>query len=295
MTLQMGLGKTLSIVSLIASTLESARDFASGEVVLPPAPEKVIALSDEKAGLSAAHFAGKVHGMPVTAENSEAEGTETSGRSKAKKRKREMEEEKQRSSYARRSRIAQRTRATLLVCPLSTVSNWEDQIREHWNGDVFVVGGAAGVAPPKRPAATWAGKKKDPSADVLTDGTLRIYIYHGNSRRPDPEFIANFDVVITTFSTLATEFSKLSKTSMDAEDSPTPEEGSENGATVEVDAAGVPIERSAIELEAAALEATSKGKGRTKIAEKVGAKLAGDAASPLQSLEWFRVVLDEAQ
>jgi hypothetical protein len=48
-------------------------------------------------------------------------------------------------------------------------------------------------------------------------------------------------------------------------------------------------------LEAAALEATSKGKGRTKIAEKVGAKLAGDAASPLQSLEWFRVVLDEAQ
>lgn len=292
----MGLGKTLSIVSLIASTLESARDFASGEVVLPPPPHDVGTTSGKSGDLKASHFANKVHGMPQagTAENSEAE-TETNGRSKAKKRKRELEEERQRSSYARRSKMVQRTRATLLVCPLSTVSNWEDQIKEHWLGDVFVVGGAAGVQPPKKPAATWAGKKKEPSSDVLTDHILRVYIYHGNSRRPDPEFIANFDIVITTFSTLATEFNRISKITAGQDDSPAPEDGSDK-MELETDEAGVPLERSRVEQESSALEAALpvKSKG-VKGSSSLGPKAAADLASPLQSLEWFRVVLDEAQ
>jgi len=40
---------------------------------------------------------------------------------------------------------------------------------------------------------------------------LRVYVYHGNARRLDPTFLADFDVVITTYSTLATEYSEQTR------------------------------------------------------------------------------------
>jgi len=60
-------------------------------------------------------------------------------------------------------------KATLIVCPLSVLSNWEQQIQEH------------------------------------TDGSLKVYRFHGPGRITDPAFLAQQDVVVTTFGTLAAE------------------------------------------------------------------------------------------
>jgi SNF2 family DNA or RNA helicase len=63
---------------------------------------------------------------------------------------------------------------TLIVCPLSTVANWEDQIISH----------------------------------VMPE-TLSYYIYHGPTREQNPQTLARFDVVITTYNILAMNFSKV--------------------------------------------------------------------------------------
>ncbi len=53
------------------------------------------------------------------------------------------------------------------------VSNWEEQFKEHWH------------------------RRKRPS----------IYIYHGPSRATNIRWIADHDIVLTTYSTLGFEFS----------------------------------------------------------------------------------------
>ena len=58
--------------------------------------------------------------------------------------------------------------ATLIVAPLSTVTNWEDQILTHTKPD-----------------------------------SLKVYVYHGANRIRDPLKLAEYDVVITTYSILA--------------------------------------------------------------------------------------------
>ncbi|KAF9197512.1 hypothetical protein BGZ49_002013, partial [Haplosporangium sp. Z 27] len=69
-----------------------------------------------------------------------------------------------------------RSHATLIICPLSTVQNWEEQFENH----------------------------------VLKD-SLQVYVYHGGQRVTDPSFLARHDVVITTYNLLGTEYSKESK------------------------------------------------------------------------------------
>ncbi|KAI9826271.1 MAG: hypothetical protein M1826_006693 [Phylliscum demangeonii] len=95
--------------------------------------------------------------------------------------------------------LLRNVKTTLLISPLSTVANWEEQIKAH-----------------------------------LAPDTLSYYIYHGTSRCGDPDQLAKYDLVITTYSVVSSDFSKRSK------------------------------------------------------------KLKHAAASPLQQLNWFRVVLDEA-
>ena len=77
------------------------------------------------------------------------------------------------------------SRATLLVCPVSTIANWEDQIKQHVEPD-----------------------------------TLSYYIYHGNNRISDLEQLATYDIVITTYSVVASEFDKRSRKMKDAGVSP---------------------------------------------------------------------------
>ena len=286
--LKMGLGKTITCVSLIAATLASSEAFASSplEVVLQP-PER-------PAAPNAAQFAGRVWGMP------EVESGSTTASDKAKA-KMDRIQNKLETEYARACRIKAKSRATLIVCPLSTVSNWEDQFREHWKGEVSVIGGSGGscIPPPSNASSQSAGISTQLSMSMQVDEDekkpsrkregrpLRVYIYHGNARRPDPSFLADFDAVITTYATLASEFSKQSRSLMAA----TEEEEEEEGASSE-GLGGVDIDERGNQV----LRLPKPKKTGTK--RKKAAMLANNPAeipSALQSIHWFRVVLDEAQ
>ena len=197
----------------------------------------------------------------------------------------------------RACRIKMKSRATLIICPLSTVVNWEDQFKEHWKGEVTVCGGAAAGAnssgsssapAPLSALSTPTGSQLDitttsmpeckPTLGRPRDGTpLRVYVYHGNARRLDPSFLASFDAVITTYSTLASEFSKQTKSLEVADDDDGDDDGVSSEGFIEVDGSGSAI-------------------GKLKKKAKKRKKAAGSGAevtSPLQSIHWFRVVLDE--
>ena len=72
--------------------------------------------------------------------------------------------------------LLRNSKATLLVAPLSVVANWEEQILAH-----------------------------------IKPGTLNYYIYHGVNRSSDIDELANYDIVITTYSTVSSEFSRRSR------------------------------------------------------------------------------------
>jgi len=61
-------------------------------------------------------------------------------------------------------------RTNLIVCPLSVLQQWCDEIRTH-----------------------------------TVAGSLSIYVYHGSTRTRDPSFLAKHDIVLTTYATLAAE------------------------------------------------------------------------------------------
>ena len=69
--------------------------------------------------------------------------------------------------------IVRNSKTTLLVAPLSTLANWEDQIATH-----------------------------------IVPDTLRWYIYHGPSRTQDVDELAKYDMVITTYSIVASDFGR---------------------------------------------------------------------------------------
>jgi SWI/SNF-related matrix-associated actin-dependent regulator of chromatin subfamily A3 len=269
----MGLGKTITCVSLIAATLQVAKAFEAVPIVPPTPPSTASHGSD----LTAEHFADRVWGMPPS---STSVLSHAAAKAKAKEAKAlDLAEEQ----YVRACRIKCKSRATLVVCPLSTVANWEDQFREHWSGPVRVSGGSGSSTNPDLSGTqttltamftNGADADGPPSDDgnIVSRGKkgtpLRVYVYHGNARRPDPAFLADFDVVITTYSTLASEYSKQTRSLDDGDDA-----ASDSG-----------------------IETTSKPAKHTKIGKrKRPTNNRTEATSPLQSVHWFRIVLDEAQ
>lgn len=211
---------------------------------------------------------------------------ESSARGKAKIAK---EQSKQEAVFARVSRIKAKSRATLVICPLSTVANWEDQFREHWRGTVHVVGGSTSNNPPCRPSLPTSSQSSTSTA-YNSESTpnrgkpLRVYVYHGNARRPDPDFLGDFDAVITTYATLASEFSKQNRSIANAEGDDDDDDGSSDG-VFDLDEPGNQIQR------------IFKGR-KAGLKRKKSSPLfigAAECTSPLQSIHWFRVVLDEAQ
>ncbi|XP_054022731.1 helicase-like transcription factor [Dryobates pubescens] len=63
-------------------------------------------------------------------------------------------------------------RATLIVCPLSVLSNWMDQFEQH----------------------------------IHQDFQVKVYVYYGSDRSKDPSVLSEQDVVLTTYSILATDY-----------------------------------------------------------------------------------------
>jgi SNF2 family DNA or RNA helicase len=123
--------------------------------------------------------------------------------------------------------------------------------------------------------------KPVPNAQPRRDGdSLMVYIYHGNARRPDPRYLANFDVVITTFSTLASEFSRQNKSVQPEEE----EEDSSDG-IIAIDG----------ELPGTHTFKLSKPKKNVKRKKTTNGTSTPAVCSALQAVHWFRVVLDEAQ
>jgi SNF2 family DNA or RNA helicase len=68
------------------------------------------------------------------------------------------------------------TKATLIVAPLSTVSNWEEQLATH-----------------------------------VKPGVLSTYIYHGPNREGSIDRLSAFDIIVTTYSTLSQDFMRFKK------------------------------------------------------------------------------------
>ncbi|KAF8898921.1 SNF2 family DNA-dependent ATPase [Infundibulicybe gibba] len=283
----MGLGKTITCVSLLAATLPSARIFASSALdhITKPSPD-----DHEAAGL--AHLSETVWGAP---ENSETGFPNNKGKGKSTKIL-----ERNEAEYARACRIRAKSRATLIICPLSTVSNWEDQFREHWKGEVTVFGGSGGTCVPPTPSQSLSQMSLSQSSmdlDCVDDvkptqaqkgAPLRVYIYHGNARRPDPAFLADFDAVITTYATLASEFSKQNKSAAPAE---TDDNENDDGASSD-GAGGIDIDEHGNQI-LRLPKSKKSGPKRKKSSTLIGSG-GLECTSALQSIHWFRVVLDEA-
>ncbi|CDS00146.1 hypothetical protein [Sporisorium scitamineum] len=253
----MGLGKTITTLALVAHTSKEAKAFGASKVERDPTVELAEALrmpnfSREAASREAERRqgVGKVNGRSKRrlSDSDEFEGK------KGKSKKDKIDPE-----IVRRQNLEHRSRATLIVCPLSVVSNWEEQIREHWV------------------------RRKQP----------RIYIYHGPSRATNIRWIADHDIVLTTYSTLGSEFSNQSTWATDDTRSDDKKRGGNKDDSPESDRAddddvfianenGIPIEAEAVEA------------SRGKKGKKAKRKPAKEALNPLQRIEWFRVVLDEA-
>ena len=72
--------------------------------------------------------------------------------------------------------LVRNSKTTLLVSPLSTIANWEEQINMH-----------------------------------IRPGTLSYHIYHGPNRCHDIEELAKYDMVITTYSIISSDINRRSK------------------------------------------------------------------------------------
>ncbi|KAK0714909.1 SNF2 family N-terminal domain-containing protein [Lasiosphaeris hirsuta] len=129
----MGLGKTLSVLSLLTATLNDAKDWSRLDPVQPRAPEK-------------------------------------------KQSNKSRDFELPRAQDVGLTSLSLNSKATLLICPLSTVTNWEEQIKQH-----------------------------------VKPGSLTYHIYHGPNRVKNVEELARFDLVITTYGSVSSELNSRVK------------------------------------------------------------------------------------
>lgn len=128
----MGLGKTLSILSLITST---PRESLEWDVTQPVQPASA---NQNRKQNHNAFEPPKAASLPLTP-------------------------------------VKRNSKATLLVCPLSTIANWEEQIKQH-----------------------------------IKPGTLSYHIYHGPHRIKDLRQLVKHDLVITTYGSVSSELNSRS-------------------------------------------------------------------------------------
>ncbi|KAH8912582.1 hypothetical protein BR93DRAFT_942437 [Coniochaeta sp. PMI_546] len=125
----MGLGKTLSILSLVTSTRDIAAEFETLPPVQPETQEK------KQSNHHRSFELPKAQQHPLT-------------------------------------RLSHNGKGTLLICPLSTIANWEEQMKQH-----------------------------------IRPGSISYHIYHGQNRVRNPDLLSKFDLVVTTYGSVASECS----------------------------------------------------------------------------------------
>ncbi|KAK0555139.1 hypothetical protein OC846_001820 [Tilletia horrida] len=237
----MGLGKTISIIALMTRTWDEAEAFGQSEVTtlddldLPEEDEE----EDEEAGLTSFNYPNMPRPRPKG--------------KKGKKEKKWREQER-----VRISNLETRSRATLIICPLTVVPNWIEQINEHW-----------------------VDKKKP-----------KMYTYHGPNRNQNIAFLAKHDVIITTYSTLAYEFGRSNTWADDDEAAESIEQtlsSLANGSKKKDDDSD--DDEEFVMYDAAGNRIGNSSSTSTKKRKKGTRK---EAFNPLQRIEFFRVVLDES-
>ncbi|XP_068136851.1 helicase-like transcription factor isoform X2 [Hyperolius riggenbachi] len=93
----------------------------------------------------------------------------TAGSIKKKAKQKSRGEGKQSMS---KSQLTNRPRATLVICPLSVLSNWIDQIEQH----------------------------------VKPEAKLNVYVYYGPERNRNPDALSNYDIVLTTYNVVTHDY-----------------------------------------------------------------------------------------
>lgn len=86
--------------------------------------------------------------------------------------------------------------ATLIICPMSVIVNWSEQLKDHWSGCVHTL---------------QTGYEKScgkPHKKGRKGSCLRVYLYHGAARCMDTSVLTGLDVVITTYNVVASEHTK---------------------------------------------------------------------------------------
>ncbi|GAA5833114.1 hypothetical protein JCM3766R1_001399 [Sporobolomyces carnicolor] len=302
----MGLGKTIVVISLVCTTLADARDWAAGRPTKDKHDSRLDAPPNSKNGqaVSVGEFSGNLYGAP------RAEDLVPPHTSKQKKAREKREKKKEEAIDDRFKIVECRSRATLIVCPLSTVQNWECQFEEHTRavededgGKVFEIKDDDAAVEelkekygleredsddsmkreftPPPPTSKTAKKEKKKA--------LSIYVYHGASRTNDPLKLADHDVVLTTFSTLGSEYSKQVKILEKKEEE---EEKAKERVALEREE-----QENGIQViygfgpDGEILEQPEEDKPKPKRKRK---RVEGSGISPLQAVQWYRVVLDEA-
>ncbi|KAI7957589.1 hypothetical protein MJO28_004684 [Puccinia striiformis f. sp. tritici] len=269
----MGLGKTISIISLITATHQAAIEFAQSPIIKPTTQVVNHPSRNNNKSAKRPHSETLLDGSSV--QSFKLQSSSTPYGSLLDRHVESIAAPKKEGAIAAKKRIAVhdrshliklKSRATLIVCPLSTVQNWESQIEEHVR---------------KIPASTTAGSSTSSSTPK---SSLSVCVYHGNTRTSDVNVLADYDVVITTYSLLGYEFSRQNRSTKEAEEGNDSSDGVE-----EVDADGGSISNAQI------TNGTSEKNTQVKNNGKLKRKRKGDGlTSPLQAIEWFRVVLDEA-
>lgn len=138
---------------------------------------------------------------------------------------------------------------TLVICPTSVLRQWAQEIRDK----------------------------------VTAEADLSVLVYHGSNRTRDPQELAKYDVVLSTYSIVSMEVPKQ----------PLPEEKDEENKRNPYDYGFVPFTKPKKEKSEKPKKAKAKGRGR--LAEGQSDPSIPLDSGPLARVAWFRVVLDEAQ
>eukprot|EP00457_Paulinella_chromatophora_P001352 gb/GEZN01001354.1/.p1 GENE.gb/GEZN01001354.1/~~gb/GEZN01001354.1/.p1 ORF type:complete len:1020 (-),score=259.69 gb/GEZN01001354.1/:53-2983(-) len=157
---EMGLGKTLQIICLVAATCQKV--FREQEQLRVHQSE-----SNRQKNWQRATMQDEEEEELIEAEEEEVEEEEEE--EEEAEEQREIGEEKLQGTagLGRAARVA----PTLIVCPLSVISNWQQQFDRH-----------------------------------VTPGYMNCYLYHGPQRVKEPNFLRRYDVIITTYDILKREY-----------------------------------------------------------------------------------------